>query len=220
MSSLGQLRGAVRCSYEKGDYLVYQGEKIDYVYYLVSGICIGAVETEEGNEFLQDEIVSGKGVCSVAALGMVFDNQGICTNGILALTKVECYRIETKVILEYLMANPGELIAFLANLMSKYVEVVKRYNSRCQIKTMDRLCQFILSHSEDHDGHLILGKRYSNQDLAKYMGVHPVTLSRMLTALKEKGYISKTQAGWKVLNLDGLVACAQGLERVQYRGSD
>lgn len=220
MLVLEQLRGVARYVYEKGDYLVYQGEKIDYVYYLVSGTCIGAVETEEGNEFLQDEIVSGKGICSVAALGMVFGNQNYSTNGILALTRVECYRIETDVILEYLMKHPEELMAFLSNLMNKYAEVVKRYNSRCQIKTMDRLCQFILSHSEDHDGYLILGKRYSNQDLAKYMGVHPVTLSRMLTALKEKGYISKTQAGWKVLNLDGLVACAQGLERVQYRGSD
>ena len=216
---LERLPDAVVCSFKSGEYLIYPEEALRFVYYLVSGSCIGVMTNENGNEYLQNEVVAGSGINSVAALGMIFDNDHIAPMGLVALTDITAWKIPVPSMLDYLRQNPDEIIKFTSKLMHNYVDIIRRYNFRCETRTIDRLSQYILERSEDIDGRLVFPKCYSNQELAKLMGVHPVTLSRMLTALKEQGYIAKTSAGWEIRNLDGLIACAQGTLRVQYRQS-
>lgn len=214
---LGNLPGAVFCTFRSGEYLIYPEEELKFVYYLVSGSCIGVVTNENGNEYLQNEVDAGLGINSVAALGMALEDCSVAPMGLVALTPITSYQIPVPALLDYLRENPDELMQFTAKLMRNYVDIIKRYNFRCETRTIDRLCQYVLERSEDIKGQLVFPRQYSNQEVAKLMGVHPVTLSRMLTALKEQGYIKKTSVGWKICNLDGLIACAQGLERVQYR---
>ncbi len=49
---LRQLQGASLCHFEKGDVLIAQDEKIDYLYYLIKGSVHRELLTPNGTEFI------------------------------------------------------------------------------------------------------------------------------------------------------------------------
>ncbi len=213
------LAGGTPCQFERGIYLQEQGARVDYVYYLVSGQTIGVMINEDGREYLINEINSNRGVQSITSIGLLLDNGGIATMGIVALTHVEAVRITAENLVRFLRADPDALIAFTAKLMHHYVNITSRFNDRSSVRSINALSQYLLQNCLEDERGLLFPKSVSHQNVAKYLGVHPVTMSRMLSALKDNGYIKKTAEGWRLVDVDGLLNVAQGLERVQYRNN-
>lgn len=213
------LERGVPCTFERGMYLQEQGARVDYVHYLISGRAIGVMTNEDGGEYLINEILSGLGVRSITSIGLLLESEQASSMGIVALTHIEAVRISASDLLLFLREDPDALIAFTAKLMRNYVDIFQRYNNRSSMRSINGLCQYLLQNSREDVQGLIFPKTISNQSVAKYLGVHPVTLSRMLTALKENGYIKKIAEGWRLMDIDGLLAVAQGLECVQYRNN-
>lgn len=211
------LEGATRYHFQKDEWLVRPGEKVEYVYYILSGIVIGNITNESGNEYLYDQIPCDNGINSLALLGMLFDNERVSIVGSVALTDVECFRIPAESILNYLYENPGELMKFTSKLMHIYIDNIKKHATRCEKKTIERLCQFMVENSTKQDSGYVVWKKLTNEELSKVLGVHPVTLSRMFTGLRKQEMIEKIQGGWRILDMQALVDGMRGLREIPYR---
>lgn len=214
---LKQLAGATPCIFSKGEWLIRPGERVENVYYILSGFCIGIITNESGNEYLYDEIPCDAGIHSVALLGMLFDNNRISVMGSIALSEIHCYRIPAESMITYLRHHPDETFQFISKLMHLYVNNVQKHNIRCEKKTIERLCQYLVEHSREEAEGLVYRKDLTNDELAKYLGIHAVTLSRMFSGLKEHGYIRRIRHGWQILDLQALVDCMRGLLDIPYR---
>ncbi len=202
--------------FEKGDYLIYQGENVDYMFYLLSGSAIGSIIDVNGNEYMFDKILPHRGINSIAALGIGLLDDTACYN-VLALSKIVCCKIPSHIIQEYLLEHPEELLQFTKKLMGIYTRTCHRLNTRNASHTIQDYCRFILQHSKNIDGTLFLDKKYNNNEISQLIGVHPVTLSRMRTALLQHGCVEKTLEGLKLCNIALLESCAAGETTIAYR---
>lgn len=212
-----ELHGSTRCAFIKGDYIIRQDEFIEYIYYLVSGDCICTIVNENGNEYIFNELYSEQGVCSLVGLGMSFDNDSVSTFNVIANTDIICYKIPRPVVLEYLLKYPEELFLFMSKMANNYIVAIRKLNNRQQAKTIERLCQFILDNSCTTSQGILFIKKYSNNQISQFLGIHPVTLSQMFAALRERNFIEKIPRGWRIINVQGLEECACGRKVINYR---
>lgn len=203
--------------FEKGEYLICQEEKIDYMFYLLSGSAIGSIIDVNGNEYMFDIIPPHQGINSVAALGMGLLNNTVSKFNVLALSKIVCCKIPSHIIQEYLLEHPEELFQFTKKLMGHYIRTCQRLNTRNASHTIQDYCRFILQHSKNIDGTFFLDKKYNNNEISQLIGVHPVTLSRMRTALLQRGCVEKAPEGLKLCNIALLESCAAGETTIAYR---
>jgi len=203
--------------FKKGDYLISQEEKIDYMFYLFSGSVIGSIIDINGNEYMFDEILPQQGINSIAALGMALLDQTSTKFNFIALSETTCCKIPSSVIQEYLLQHPEQLLQFTKKLMGHYINTCQRLNTRNASHTIQDYCKFILQHSKKTNGEFILDKKFNNNEISQLIGVHPVTLSRMRTALLQYGCIEKTAKGLKICNMPLLKSCAEGLTTIEYR---
>lgn len=214
---LSDFPNAVRMELERGEFLFHEGDSLDYVYFCDAGKLGGNLININGGEFFANIVECGKGIGSVAALGMLLSNKKIYTFSMSAFTRVVCYRISSSEMLNYLRQNPDEMFKFTEKLMLLYEDLCKRLNSRQQVKTIEQYCKFILEHGIWVGSKFVLGKQYSNIEVARVLNVHPVTLSRMQTALQNENMIEKQKNGMLIKDVDKLQECADGLYIVNYR---
>ena len=68
------------------------------------------------------------------------------------------------------------------------------------------LCQLLLSVSRKESGEKpVVPKFYTYEELARYLGCHPVTVSRIMAKLKQLGYLKKSGRELVIENEDRLV---------------
>lgn len=194
--------------FKKGDYLLSQQETVDYLYYVISGTVIGSMIDVNGNEYMSDTIPPSQGINSIAALGMGLLDKNEAKFNLVALSKTVCCKIPNYIIQEYLLQHPEQLLQFTKKLMGHYIRTCQRLNTRNASHTIQDYCRFILQHSKNINGELLLDKAYTNNYVSQLIGVHPVTLSRMRTALLQCGCVEKTSRGLKLCNTVLLESCS------------
>ncbi len=204
-------------SYQAGHYLIIQAAELENLFYIVSGVCVGSLVTSNGNEYTFNTIPEGQGIHSVAGLGMIFLHTPTASFNVLALTDIVCYKIPRSTMHQYLLEHPEELMNFTGKLMSLYTDLCLRLNSRNTSHTIEQYCRFILENSRVDNGIRFFDKKYSNAEIAQYIGVHPVTLSRMTSALIENHCLEKTSKGYKIIDVALLTNIANGYATIQYR---
>jgi len=208
---------AIKIELEKGEYLFIEGEPLEYVYYLTSGSVCGNLIFLDGTEFWADNIPCDQGCISVIALGMLLANETTYTFSSVALEKSICYRIPANLMYNYLQKHPEELFEFTKKLMGLYTSLCKKLNSRQKQRTIESYCTFLLEHSNKINNEIVLDKSYSNVKVSTLLGIHPVTLSRMQTALQTENIIERNNKGIKIKNPDLLEQCANGMHTINYR---
>ena len=78
------------------------------------------------------------------------------------------------------------------------------------------VCQKLLLEAEKHDDKWILPPNFVASDMAFRMGIHKVTMSRIMRALKEEGVLKKTDKYWEISDYEALAAFAEG-EPLKYK---
>lgn len=208
-----------RLSYAKGEYLISQEDRVDFMFFLFSGSVMGAIIDVNGNEYFFNEIFPHKGINSMVALGAGLCNDTKSSFSFVALSDVVCCKIPSQVVKDYLTAHPQQLIEFISKLMANYIDTCLRLNSRTASRTIERYCKFILENNTVHNGAHILGKNYTGNEISRLLGVHPTTLSRMQSALIQAGCIKKVAEGIKICNWELIKAGADGIAVFNYRQS-
>lgn len=173
------------------------------IYLLDSGLCALMTTTRNGEEKIHLYFRAKRTVGFVQVLvGEYFGEpsnnfrlQNPAAFSIIAKTDCVLYRIQSSVFKQLMKDDPKFKDFTMQVVVENYVEILNRYH-QAQEETADvRLCRLLLEQSKNKDGKLVLPKYFTCTELSKYLGIHAVTVSRLISNLKQKGYISKKGHG-------------------------
>ena len=204
------------CHFKKGEYLLRQGDMVEYVYYLVEGTCEGVAVTKSGLETVyyykgDDTIVN-----SLVGVLMLFIDKPNITD-FVALEDCSCYKIPKKVLLDYLATRPDVLQELVSLAMYSYYEVCEKLQMKQQRNAVSAVTKFFLVKSEQIGKTRILSKHYTENIISKLLGIHPITTAKIIKKLKEEDIIYRTSSGWMINDEARLEVYATGEESLQYR---
>lgn len=209
------LPNAVECFFKKGDVIIEQGEKIQYVYYLAEGLIYRTIISETGDETIYDTKLGDN--CLRSALGILYlFNDGLSYTNFIAKADCRCYKISKKVIMDAISQNAEILYQLVEIAMDFYNNATVLLQKYQQKQTVNRLCQFLLDQADRSNGKLAVRKACTNAEISRFLGVHQVTASRIIKCLKDEGIIVRCANGLTILNEELLKEYSAGKRKMRY----
>lgn len=212
------LPGVETCRFAPREVLIRRGEAMPYVYYLIRGTVKREVVTAEGSVMIMTIKESGKITGSIVGLFEIFDAHfdGTSPDDFIAVTDCVCYRLPVDLCKDYLRSHPDLLEEALVICIAQFDEVEARYSKQKDLSAPAWLCEFLLLRSEERPEGSLLAKKYSNVELAKYLGIHTVTVSRIINHLQRDGLVARSAEGLWLKDIAGLKAMLEGARKIKY----
>lgn len=126
------------------------------------------------------------------------------------MTDCEGYLIPKEAFYEYASDNAELLNHLLDAMLDEYVRLLHNYQSRQEFSVANRLCQFLLEYSEPNQDNTVRRVSVKNVDLAGFLGVHKVTVARIIKSLKEGGCLERRKEGLFIIDVPQLERYANG----------
>lgn len=172
--SLERLKAAVRAhTFDAGEFLIRQGEGAPNLFFIRNGLVKMFYITADGKEFTKSFIAEGQFSGSLAAqMG-----NGESTFSIVCLEPVEAEVIPYRVLEDLVEVDPAAqrfVCNFFKGLALK--KEIREYEFLC-LAPEERYRKFV----EDNTS---LAERVTQADIARYLGITPVALSRIRGRLK------------------------------------
>lgn len=208
--------GATKVQFKKGEVIARQSEPVDYIFYLEKGAIQAISVSDGGDVVISDERKGQAGIDSAINLVCAFNGEAACTANFVAKTDCICYRIPKEEIMAALRQDAETLYSLVENASKKYNRTL---NLLLQGQTKDavcRLCEFLMEHAEPQGNALCVPKQYTNAEISRFLGIHHVTASRIIKALKDQEIIRRCSKGLELLNQVALQRYIDGEERLIY----
>ena len=190
-----------RVSVEKNKIIYAPDNKAqtDSLYYLESGL-VALMSYSRGGEERVYLYMKGPRIISFMTLLLSVTNSQEITGNVVPshlvqMTKTHCvlHRMQgsifRKLLDEDLKFNRLILQATAAN----FQEVLSHFQQALEDSASVRLCRLLLDFYVVKNGKKVLPKTMSFLEMSKYLGTHPVTVSRIVAILKKDGCIVKEQ---------------------------
>ena len=188
---------------ERGD-MIYNAlcsKKEKSAYLLTSGIVAMTRNTKDGEEriylYLSGRRLIGFAPFLIQQLGTgVFENRdrriGRPDISLAAKTRCELYRIREEVCRELLATDLKFNRLMIQALTVNYLELLEHFQQALEESAGTRFCRMLLeAYIEETDGKLVIPRNITFAEMSKYLGTHPVTVSRIFASLKKMGCIDK-----------------------------
>lgn len=215
ISFLCNLKSATPCTFQKGEYLFRQGEKQQYVYFLKNGIVERIEYNEAGIEVLYNTKSANSRFDTVVGLSNLWQKDHLIISDFIAKTSLECIRINANEAKESLSQHPDILGAMLTLSIEKYVDLRELFNAHHKRHIPNHLCKKLINLSSLENGKFVIPKKVTNVTLSKQLGVHLVTIAKIMSYLQKSAILERTPSGLRILNMEKLSDFAYG-ERVPY----
>lgn len=209
------MEGVTYCEFKKGSNIIRQGEKVDFLYYLISGTCFRIIITDNGEEIIYGIKESNNSVQSLLGVLALFTT-GLSVTNFVARSKCCCYKIPKETFLQYIQDKPLILSQLLHMSMDAYRELVETFQARKEGRVANRLCKFLLNNTQNYHGILLVNRIFSNAEISRFLGIHKVTVAKILRQLKNQGIIIKEREGIKILNKKLLESYAEDEKTLDY----
>lgn len=158
---------------KKNDVLIRIGEKNSFIFFVVSGILRDYYIDDDGNDVTRFFTCEG-GICGGEAL-ISNEASTICTEALEDCILIRCHVSDFKSII----ASCNEAAkAYIWLLESSLAYKIRRENSFLIKSATERYIDFKRENPE-------IEKRVNQKYIASYLGITPVSLSRIRRALKE-----------------------------------
>jgi CRP/FNR family cyclic AMP-dependent transcriptional regulator len=167
---------------EKGETLLFEGDRSEYMYFIVSGAVKVYKKSANGKEQILNITTSGDSLNDVST----FDGGGSAAN-MLAMTPVRLYAIREGD-MERLFCENSKIARNVARVLASRV---RRDSSLVEVLSFDqvisRLARLIIRQLAAYGGERL--PHFNQQDLAAMVGTSRVVVNRSLRAMEEKGAI-------------------------------
>nr|WP_286782832.1 Crp/Fnr family transcriptional regulator [Streptococcus sp. UBA4344] len=184
-----------RVSFKKGENLAQSvsGETSGDIYILSSGICALSSISCDGKETTYLYFKKQQFVGFVPLMNTVHLNYyGKKSFSIVAKTPCVAYRISSRQFQE-LLVFPSVVSLMLNTLTENHIYLMEHFHSSKNEPALVQFCRFLLDQVEkDTSGQLVLDTVFTYQEIANYLGMHSVTIARMVKALRAEEMIEKT----------------------------
>lgn len=164
----------------------------DYVYCLEDGLCALLSITKAGEEKIYHYFAGGS-IINFTPAYLTLPPNANNNNAFYMYAKTDCkiYEISYSTFYKLLSDNP-DLNRYIMSLFANYfTDVLGHFHFMQESSTPSRLCKTLLDFSRCSSGRCIVDKHFNYVELAKYLGVHTVTVSRIMRSLKQEGAIEK-----------------------------
>ena len=121
-------------------------------------------------------------------------------------TKTDCvfYRMDERMF-NRLMDEDQQFMACVLEIVTcNYVDLVHKYHAVQGDSAKKRFCSFLLEFSVEEKDKRRMPKVFSYVEIAKYQGIHPVTVSKIAAELRDLGIIAKGRMGIEILDVEQL----------------
>lgn len=183
-----------RVTFQKGENLAQSvdGETSGDIYILCSGICALSSISSDGRETTYLYFKKQQFVGFVPLMNTVHLNYyGKKSFSIVAKTPCIAYRISSRQFQE-LLGFPSVVSLMLNTLTENHIYLMEHFHSSKNEPALVQFCRFLLDQAEASDkGDLILDTFFTYQEIACYLGMHSVTIARMVKALRAEDMIDK-----------------------------
>lgn len=184
------------------DELIYRPgglQRRNCAFYLETGIVALATITKEGEEKVYLYFNGGRLIGFTQLLMEVNNREGISWKRkighaeifIIARSKCVLYQLREKDF-KQLMGND---VAFNRQVLyvvtENYVELLDHFQQALEESAGTRFCRLLLECYTQRNGVKVVPKSMTFLEMSRYLGTHPVTVSRIVAALKKMGCISK-----------------------------
>ena len=211
------LPGAKLMHFQKGETLLASGEKLTHLYYLVEGVVNREIATENGNETIVSIKTTESPIDALVGVILLYRDSDISNSTFVAKTDCTCYRIPKESYLEVANKSPELLLATIRMMTRETSRLTELYNSKREGDAASRLCALLLDQCQAHDGQIIVPAYWSNLEIAKYLGIHTVTVSRILKILKQDGCLKRSSQGLIITDQQQIAAYAEHHAQLNYR---
>lgn len=180
-------------------YPFFENYSEKYVYLLDDGICALTSLTNDGEEtvhlyFYSHRIISFNHHIAEARPDLVNEVRfSIYTKSCCIL-----YQIPLATFWEMLRTDQDFNFYVMRTLADNYQEVLMHLHWRVEKSAIARLCYLLLEISRSTHGDGTIPRLFTHAELAKYLGVHQVTVSRIMSKFKKQGYIRKCPEGLSI----------------------
>lgn len=184
--------GVELVKFQRGDVLIKQGQLVTEVYYLQQGSCYRTSTSEGGNDVFYD-YKNAYGSFYDATVGLVaaFSHDGTSDCHFVASDNICAYRIPVEYIFDYYESHPILLRNLIAICLEKNRQNIWIFNARKEGRVPNQLCKLMYFNSYlDNDGYWRVKEEYSSFiRLSQKLGVHKVTVSKMMRALRKENVL-------------------------------
>lgn len=198
------------CFLTCGDRIVTEKNKVIYsadnktqadsLYYLESGLVALMSYSRNGEERVY-LYMKGPRIISFMSLLLNVTNTREIINStptashLLQMTKTRCvlYRMNSSTFRNLLENDLKFNHLMLQATAANFQEVLNHFQQALEDSASVRLCRLLLDYSIVKDGKKVLPKTMSFLEMSRYLGTHPVTVSRIVAVLKKSGCITKEQ---------------------------
>ena len=196
--------------------ILHQGNSAEYVYYLASGICTRNVLTEKGDEIIFDMRSADDSVhCLLGALALYLPNPIHETN-FTAKTSCVCHAIPAKNFIEFLSKHPDIMHELLKLAVISHNHINKNFQSKQKQSTANRVCSFLAENLYEQNKRYYVKEHLTNTEISRYLGVHRVTIVKIMQALIAEEIVEKTPHGLLIKDIDSLLVYARDEDILKY----
>lgn len=210
-----KMPGVAYCEFEKNACIIRQGEKVDFVYYLVSGTCYRKNITEKGDEVIYGVKESNNNFIQAILGILILYSDGISMHNFCARSKCCCYKIPKEAFLQWVKDKPDVITQVLYMAMRELRELAGSFQARQEGRVANRLCGLLLRNARSNQGKLVV-QGFSNLEISQFLGIHKVTVARILRVLKTEGIIGKVKEGIIILDEKKLAGYAKAEKIIDY----
>lgn len=190
-----------RISVEKNKIIYAPDNKAqtDSLYYLESGL-VALMSYSRGGEERVYLYMKGPRIISFMTLLLSVTNSQEITGNVVPshlvqMTKTHCvlHRMQGSIFRKLLDQDLKFNRLILQATAANFQEVLSHFQQALEDSASVRLCRLLLDFYVVKDGKKVLPKTMSFLEMSKYLGTHPVTVSRIVAILKKDGCIVKEQ---------------------------
>ena len=175
--------GVVR-SFPKNSVLVQEGDKSDQFYILLAGKLKVFLADDDGKEIVVD-MLSPKQYFGEMALDGESRSASVMTVEVSKLAVVQ--REDFK---RFLAENPDAALALIVTLIRRARNLTRTIGNLALLDVYGRVARLLIDNASDESGKLVVTEKMSQQEIAQRIGSSREMVSRILSDLKEGGYLS------------------------------
>ena len=158
--------------HSKGELVFRQGDKNHFLYFVEKGLLKAFYLTHDGKEYIKSFIKEGEQIGSLTALV----SEDTCSFSLVCLEPCVLYRIEFSKVLNLLNVNPELAQIIIQELIALAMKKERREYELLCLSAAERYLRF-MQRTPD------LAVRLTQNDIARYLGITPVALSRISSKL-------------------------------------
>ncbi len=189
-----RLAAVARCAMmrrvPRGSAVVHEGDRTDFVYFVLTGNLKVMVSDEDGREV----------ILTILGQGEMFGEMGVLDDSprsasVVAVSPSDLVTI-AKTDFKRLMQENFELAwHVMCNLTRRLRDADRKIESLALMDVYGRVARLLLEMSEEVDGLKVVRKKISKQDIAKMIGASREMVSRVMKDLGLRGLIEETDSG-------------------------